>query len=201
MFEIILASQSPRRRQLLEDAGFIIRVHSLKVSETIEENLNPLDFVATLARRKAHHFVHTSKPSDLNEKLVISADTVVVLDEQILGKPENNQQAVQYLRSLSGRTHSVITGVTLVPDGLWSSEVTFTETTNVYFHALTDPQIEAYVQSGEPMDKAGAYAIQGEGRHFVQKYEGSWSNVVGLPMERLEDLISKRGWHVRRKQS
>lgn len=201
MFEIILASQSPRRRQLLEDAGFLIQVHSLKVSETIEENLNPLDFVTTLAQRKARHFLDANKHLNLQGKIVLAADTVVALDARILGKPSDPQEACDFLRSLSGKMHSVMTGLTLVPDGLWSQQVTAVDATQVFFRPLREDEIQDYVDSGEPMDKAGAYAIQGEGKKFVERFQGSWSNVVGLPMEKLEQIIQQQGWHVRRRES
>ena len=199
MYEIILASHSPRRRQLLDEAGYQYRLHPVKVSENIEENLNPGEFAETLSRRKAKSALKQPKGLKFKGKLLLSADTVVALDDRILGKPENFKDAEEYLALLSGKMHSVITGCTLVPDGHWSSEVTFHCETKVYFKTLGSAEIADYVATGEPMDKAGAYAIQGLGGNFVERYEGSWSNVVGLPLERLEGVLKKSGWDVIRK--
>jgi len=201
MYEIILASQSPRRRQLLDDAGFLFQVHLVKVSENIEENLNSVDFAQALSRRKAKFLVDSFKQLNLFNKLVLSADTIIAIEGHILGKPENFQQAQEFLSLLSGKMHSVITGCTLVPDGDWLQAHTFFEETKVYFRTLTDLEVEKYIQTGEPMDKAGAYAIQGLGKQFVEKYEGSWSNVVGLPLEKLDTQLELKGWHVRKRKS
>lgn len=201
MYEIILASQSPRRRHLLEEAGYKFQVHPVKVSENIEENLNPTAFAEALSERKALHFLDTVKSLKFEEKLIITADTVVAIDSRVLGKPENFDQAFEFLRLLSGKTHSVITAVTAVPDGQWSSHVTTSVETEVHFRELEDSDIQTYIDSGEPMDKAGAYAIQGEGGKFVRQFEGSWSNVVGLPMEKLEQLFQENHWNVHRQQS
>ena len=129
--------------------------------------------------------------------LVLTADTVVVLGRRVLGKPANYSQAAQYLRLLSGKTHEVITGISLLESGttnVWQGA----EVTQVQFKILNEAEISEYVAGGEPMDKAGAYAIQGEGKKFVSSFTGSWSNVVGLPLERLEKVILENGWNVRR---
>ena len=196
MYEIILASESPRRRQLLENACYKIHIHPVKVSENIEENLNPEAYVTTLSKRKALYFLDTVNHLQFKGKLVIAADTVVSIDSDILGKPENIQQAEEFLGRLSAKTHSVMTGFTIVPDGLWSSQKTYFEETKVRFKTLTRQQILQYISTGEPMDKAGAYAIQGLGAKFVESYDGSWSNVVGLPMEKLEEVFQENGWNV-----
>ena len=120
-----------------------------------------------------------------------------MLGRRILGKPANYSQAAQYLRLLSGKTHEVITGISLLESGttnVWQGA----EVTQVQFKILNEAEISEYVAGGEPMDKAGAYAIQGEGKKFVSSFTGSWSNVVGLPLERLEKVILENGWNVRR---
>lgn len=198
MLEIALASQSPRRRELLLQAGFQFRVFPVKVSEIIDENLTPAEAASQLATDKAQAAI--SEHNELKTKgfLVLSADTIVVLGQRILGKPQNFSDAQQFLRSLSGKTHSVITGVTLIESG--STKVwTGAEKTEVKFRILSEKEISDYVSTGEPMDKAGAYAIQGGGGKFVSSCTGSWSNVVGLPLERLESVLKQNGWTVRRR--
>lgn len=196
--EIALASQSPRRRELLDSVHYEFRVYPVKVSEIIDENLNPQDEVIRLAILKAQTCVKQHK--DLNSPgfLVLGADTIVVLGARVLGKPENYSKAQHFLRSLSGKTHSVMTGMCLLDSGstkLWSG----VEQTQVTFRELSESEIRDYIASGEPMDKAGAYAIQGEGGKFVSSYTGSWSNVVGLPLERLEEVLKENGWTVGRR--
>lgn len=198
--EIILASQSPRRRELLEEAGYEFRTFPVKVSENIDENLNPGTQVEALARRKAEACVEQNNLLNLKDILVLGADTMVVLDNRCLGKPANFSEAVSFLRRLSGRTHRVITGLCLLVPGGGSVWLGHTST-EVEFRPLADREIEDYVATGEPMDKAGAYAIQGGGKKFVSSQRGSWSNVVGLPLETLEQALKERGWNVRRKKS
>lgn len=185
---------------MLNEAGYKFQVHPVKVSENIEENLNPAVYAEALSERKALYFLDTVKSLKFDEKLLITADTVVAIDTRVLGKPENFEQAVEFLKLLSGKTHSVITAVTAVPDGLWTGHVTTSVETEVQFLELTDVEIKSYIATGEPMDKAGAYAIQGEGKKFVKSFEGSWSNVVGLPMEKLETLFLENNWNVHRQQ-
>lgn len=195
---LALASQSPRRRELLSDAGYEFRVFPVKVSEIIDENLNPADVASQLGTLKAQSCVEQNKELKQQGFLVLGADTIVVLGRRILGKPQNNAQAREYLRLLSSKTHNVITGFGLVESGttkVWSGA----EVTEVTFRNLSDQEIDTYVASGEPMDKAGAYAIQGGGGKFVSSFSGSWSNVVGLPLERLEKVLSENGWNVRRR--
>jgi len=200
MYVLVLASQSPRRRDLLERAGFEFWVQSVKVSEIIEQNLNPEDLASHLATKKARAAVQVLKPLKTEGNLILAADTVVALDDKNLGKPESAEEAVQFLDLLSGREHRVITAFCLV-DPISGKEVGAFDRTFVEFKKLTEGEIRTYVQSGEPMDKAGAYAIQGEGRHFVKEYRGSWSNVVGLPMEKLEEVLRREGFDVRRRKT
>lgn len=200
MLELALASQSPRRRELLLDAGYEIQVFHLKVSENIDENLNPADVAAGLARRKVDACVAANKQLKSPGFLVLGADTIVVLGRTVLGKPRNFSEAQRFLRSLSGKTHSVITGIHLQESGA-TNFWTGAELTEVQFRVLSENEIDDYIATGEPMDKAGAYGIQGLGGKFVSKYTGSWSNVVGLPLERLEKVLKENGWSVRRRTS
>ena len=198
LLEIALDSQSPRRRELLLSAGFEFRLFPVKVSEIFDENLNAGQVVSHLATIKAQAALKEHKELRSKGFLVLGADTLVFFEGRPLGKPENAQEAVRFLRLLSAKTHSVMTGLCLLESGstkFWSGAVE----TLVEFRALTETEIYEYVASGEPMDKAGAYGLQGEGRKFVSKYIGSWSNVVGLPMERLEQALSENGWNVRRR--
>jgi septum formation protein len=129
--------------------------------------------------------------------LILAADTIVVLGDQILGKPDSAAQAHDFLRQLSAKTHQVMTGMTLLKSGSsesWSG----VDTTAVGFRKLSEAEILEYVASGEPMDKAGAYGIQGAAKKFVSSISGSWSNVVGLPLERLEKVLSEKGWPIDR---
>lgn len=195
MFQLILASQSPRRRQLLIEAGYNPRVDTVKVSEIIEEKLNLRDAVKRVARTKAEAYIKANKHMKSQRILLVAADTIVSFEGMILGKPQNNIEAVKTLTRLSGKSHSVITAFCVYDfsSGKWVDEAVETK---VWFKDLSPAEIESYVTSGEPMDKAGSYGIQGEGGKFVEKYEGSWSNVVGLPMEKFEEVIKRSGWDV-----
>lgn len=174
MPNLILASSSPRRHLLLSAAGFQFDVHSPDVDETVLESEDPDRMVVRLARAKA-----LAVATD-DETIVLGADTIVVLDQAILGKPHDEERAVDMLLSIAGRTHLVITGWALaqaggiVEDGF--------ETTLVSMRAIERGEAEAYAASGEPLDKAGAYALQGNGSRFVSGLAGSRSNVVGLPL-------------------
>lgn len=177
MDKIILASASPRRHELMTTAGVDFEVQVADIDEVIEDNAKPYDAVVSLACQKA---VHIAKQNP--DRTVVGADTVVALDDAILGKPCSQADAVEMLRSLSGRTHKVYTGVAIVKN----SEVrSFYEETEVEFYELSDAEIEKYVATGEPMDKAGAYGIQGRGCVLVRRISGDYSNVVGLPIARL----------------
>lgn len=198
MLQLILSSQSPRRRELLEAARFEFTVSTVKVSEIFDEKLKPVEVASHLATLKARACLATHKELNSPGYLILAADTIVVLGDQILGKPADTSIAVESLERLSGREHSVMTGVTLIESGTsrWWSGV---EETRVRFRDLSAEEIRAYVATGEPMDKAGAYGIQGEAKKFVSGLEGSWSNVVGLPLERLERALQENGWNIRRR--
>ena len=177
MSEIILASASPRRKELLETAGIKFTVKVADVEEIIEAGLTPDKVVMSLARQKAKA-VADGNP----EAIVIGADTVVVLDDTILGKPESEQNAVEMLTSLSGRSHTVYTGVALVKGDRVRS---FCEATQVEFYDLTKEEIEDYVATKDCMDKAGAYGIQTQGCVLISKINGDYFNVVGLPVSKV----------------
>jgi septum formation protein len=198
MLRLVLASQSPRRRDLLTEAGFDFLVDPVKVSEIIDENVNPEAAVLDLALQKAMAALDRPKYLEKQGFLILAADTVVVAKDRVFGKPENKAEAVQFLTELGNKTHRVMTALYLACSGHGPTAY-HVEVSHVTFRSLSPSEIQAYVESGEPMDKAGAYAIQGEGRKFVSRLEGSWSNVVGLPMEALESLLKRNGWQVSRK--
>jgi septum formation protein len=180
---IVLASASPRRKELLAQAGFTFQVEASGIPEVREEKESPIAFVTRLAREKAEDVA-----SRLVDKaaIVIGADTVVVCDEAVLGKPADAADAQRMLRLLSGRTHQVITGVCVLRGDVVESaaEVTF-----VTMQTIADAEIEAYVATGEPMDKAGAYAIQGYAARWIPRIQGCYFNVVGLPLALVSAMI------------
>jgi septum formation protein len=188
---LVLASASPRRRELLAQAGFSFDVHPAHIPENPLPNEDPIAYVTRIAREKAQ-FVFTrlsanhAPQSPESPLVVLGADTTVTLDNQILGKPSDPADAARILRLLSGRTHRVITGVALVTAN--STEVA-AEVTAVRFLTLSDEEIAAYVATGEPMDKAGAYAIQGRAARWIPRIEGDYFNVVGLPIALVSTLL------------
>ena len=196
--DIILASGSPRRRDLLAQAGVRFQAFQAQADEklTAEEAANPAAAAEMLAERKAAAAVQAilAQPY-LGQATVIGADTMVVLDGKIYGKPRSAEAAWATLRALSGKTHQVITGVSVWrllyggPDDVQVGRRNFHVTSNVTFKELTDEQITAYVRTGESRDKAGAYGIQGEGAKLVESYEGDYDNIVGLPVTQLLELF------------
>lgn len=185
--DIILASQSPRRRQLLEQMGFTdFIVRPAQGEELADPSLDPGALVEALSRQKALEISAAAKGDDL----IIAADTVVAVDGQVLGKPHSTQQAHEMLSALSGREHTVYTGVTVCRgDHLLTQH----EATAVRFRPLTDQEIDAYIATGEPMDKAGSYGIQGRGALLVEGISGDYFNVVGLPVCRLGRMLTQFG--------
>lgn len=175
---LILASASPRRRELLETAGWILAVEAAHIDESLQPGEPAEVYVARLAREKALTIARRHAAEDA---LVLGADTTVVHRGEILGKPGDPEEARRMLRTLSGSMHHVHTGVSLV-DAAGRFERCAVDTTQVWFAPLSDAEIDAYILSGEPFDKAGAYAIQGRAGQFIPRIEGSWSNVVGLPL-------------------
>ena len=183
---LILASQSPRRAELLRAAGYEFTVQTVDVDESLRSGEAPRDYVGRLASEKSGAgLAALGRPADVS---VLGADTVVVNGRDILGKPRDAEDAARMLRRLSGRTHQVVTGVSMRTAG---EELSTVETTAVTFVPLSEDQIAWYVASGEGRDKAGAYAIQGLASRFVTRIEGSYSNVVGLPVAAVEQLITR----------
>lgn len=184
---IILASQSPRRRELLGQMGFTdFIVRPAKGEEVVDPDLSPDKLVEELSRQKCAEVAALSHPDDL----IIAADTVVAIDGTVLGKPRSVQDAYAMLARLSGRHHTVYTGVTVSRNG---ETLTAHEATAVHFRPLTAEEIEAYVSTGEPMDKAGSYGIQGYGSMLVEGISGDYFNVVGLPVCLLGRMLQQFG--------
>lgn len=178
LMKIILASASPRRQELLKYAVSDFEISPADVDETIPDEIPSSDAAEFLAVKKAA-YIAKSHPNDL----VIGCDTIVVIDDTILGKPSGADDAFRMLYMLSGRTHNVITGVCFFKNGI---SMSFSETTSVIFYPLTGDEILSYVNTGEPFDKAGAYGIQGAGSMLVKGIIGDFFNVVGLPVARLK---------------
>ncbi|PYZ93627.1 septum formation inhibitor Maf [Salipaludibacillus keqinensis] len=177
MKPFILASQSPRRKQLLEQAELTFTIIPSEVEEIVNEQDSPEKVVSSLAYQKAQD-VFSRFPSEV----ILAADTVVVVDEKILGKPQDKLDAKKMLQRLSGTEHDVLTGVSLLSA---EKEMTFVDKTRVYFYSLTEAEIDSYIDSGEPFDKAGAYGIQGLGATLVEKIHGDYYTVVGLPIAKV----------------
>ena len=184
---VILASQSPRRIELLNTVIKNFQVVPSKVDEVCDIDLSPEENAMLLGRKKAT-WVAKHHPHNL----VIGADTMVVLENKIIGKPTDAENARQILRQLSGQEHKVITGVAVVHSKIFSAA----SISHVRIKTLTPNEINSYVESSEPMDKAGAYAIQGEGSFLVESYSGSYSNIIGLPMDLLKDLLRKLNFSI-----
>lgn len=184
---IILASQSPRRKELLSKHGINFSVFVTDADETVTEPMSPRELVEELSYRKAKSAAQVFSGDSV---LIIAADTVVALDNEIFGKPEDEEDARRMLGKLSGRAHSVFTGVTLayVDKQTVAYKTTVCET-KVYFYPITEAELTEYLGTGEPYDKAGSYAIQGIASKFVEKIEGDFDNVVGLPVSAIiEDI-------------
>jgi len=180
---LILASGSPRRRELLERMGYAFDVCAPEVDERVPGP--PDQVVAILARRKA-----MAAAEGISKGVVLAADTLVAVDGEALGKPADEADARAMLRRLSGREHEVFTGVCVL-DAATGRKSVHVERTGVVFRALTDGEIDAYVATGEPMDKAGAYGIQGGAAAFVESFRGSYENVMGLPVESAGLMLKK----------
>ncbi len=179
---IILASASPRRKELISLIFDNVIICPAECDETLPEDITPKEAVEHLSKIKNEAARKLSKPDDL----IISADTVVAIGNEILGKPVNTDDARRMITLLSGNTHSVFTGVTISNS---KKEITFSEETKVEFLPLTEEEIEEYISTSEPYDKAGAYGIQGKGSLLVKKIDGDYFNVVGLPVARLNKEV------------
>jgi septum formation protein len=183
---LILASSSPRRQELLREAGFGFQVHPAHIHEDLLAGEQPLEYALRLAREKAQAVARHYPRSP-----VLGADTIVVVDSEVLGKPTGPADAVRMLRLLSGRNHQVSTAVSLaLPGGAVDTRAC---TTQVHFRKLAEDEIQQYVAGGEPMDKAGAYAIQGGASRWADRIEGEYSNVVGLPLSLVTEMLRTNG--------
>lgn len=189
MAQIVLASGSPRRHELLQRMGitdFDVRIP--EADESYSPQLSPAEIVMQISRQKSD----AARSLCTAEEILITADTMVFLDSQRLGKPQDTAEALQMLLSLQGRKHTVCTGVT-VRQGARS--ITECESTDVYFRPASKQELNAYIRTGEPMDKAGAYGVQGLGGLFVEKIDGDFYNVMGLPILRLSQMLEQFGIH------
>jgi len=184
--ELILASSSPRRQELLQEIGIPFQVHAANINEDQMPREDPMAYALRLAREKAQA-VAVQYP----QSYVLGADTIVVVDGEVLGKPKDREDAARMLRVLSGRGHEVTTAVSVVAPGTLVE--TRASTTKVYFRELSEDEIQRYVAGGEPMDKAGAYAIQGGASRWTDRIEGEFSNVVGLPLSLVTDMLRTNG--------
>ena len=175
---VILASKSPRRKEILETMGVQFEIDVADVDESVDVCLSPVEAVCEISKRKAQKVAERHG----EDEIVISADTVVVIDGKIIGKPKDKEDAFCILKNLSGRTHEVYTGFTVCANGKTKTDF---EVTKVHFKELCDDDIRRYIATGEPMDKAGAYGIQQKGNLFVDYIHGDYYNVVGFPISKI----------------
>lgn len=189
MTKLILASASPRRREIFDMAGFAFAVCPAR-GEEVRVGADPVEIVENLAKAKAREVAGSQK----EDCLVLGADTIVVLDGEIMGKPADRADASRMLHALQGRSHQVYTGVALdaVRQGVYTVH-SFVQRTDVFVYPMTDAEIEAYMDTGEPFDKAGAYGIQGRFGKYIEKINGDYLNVVGLPLGRLYQEMKRLG--------
>jgi len=183
--KIILASASPRRRELLKHLGLTFEVIPSKIEEDVKDGEEPCEHVLRLARLKAQEIAR-----DQDSAVIIGADTIVVLGGEILGKPKDEEEAFAMLSQMSGRVHRVFTGFCVL-DASDGSEYSEAVESKVRFKHLTPEEIRGYIKTGEPMDKAGAYAVQGRGSYMIKEIQGSYTNVVGLPLCELVEVLSR----------
>ena len=176
--KLILASKSPRRKEILETMGVSFEIDVADVDESVSDDFSPVEAVCEISKRKAQRIAERHG----EDEIVISADTVVVIDGKIIGKPKDKEDAFCILKNLSGRTHEVYTGFTVCGNGKTKTDF---EVTKVHFKELCDDDIRRYIATGEPMDKAGAYGIQQKGNLFVDYIHGDYYNVVGFPISKI----------------
>lgn len=193
MYQLVLASASPRRRQLLKEAGFSCLVHPSQVSEKLEKNMTIDEQLLDLARRKAEAVFKQFRGIHLDPFIVLAADTEVIFNDNPLGKPADELQAVAFLKLLSGATHLVKTALVLM-NSQTGETVSHVETTEIEFRELLDREILDYAATHEGLDKAGGYGIQGPASKFVKEIRGSWTNVVGLPIDVVQKILSEKKW-------
>ncbi len=193
MKKLVLASSSPRRAELLRQIGLNFEIITSDVDETLLPGLSPPEQVEYLARKKAEAVAREVNSGI--DGIVIAADTIVVWQEQILGKPLDGEEAFAILSRLQGSAHDVFTGIALV-DTHTGGVLTGHEQTRVFLRAIEEDEIRRYIDSGEPLDKAGAYGVQGLAAIFIERLEGCYTNVVGLPLARLSLMFKKFGFNV-----
>ena len=181
---VILASQSPRRRELLTKLGLCFSVVTADVDETMQQGKDPRDEVARVCRAKAQAVRDRGHDKDL----IIAADTIVVVQGEVLGKPKDREDAARMLRLLSGKDHEVMTGLTVLQA---EQSRTLVETAKIHFRQLDEQELAAYIATGEPMDKAGAYGIQGHFAKYIREIRGEYTTIVGLPLGRLWHELTK----------
>ncbi|OAB46667.1 Maf family protein [Paenibacillus glacialis] len=191
---IILASTSPRRQELISSLRIPYEIKPSHAEEDTPEDWTPREIVEGLALRKAEA-VHQTFLGQTELSIIVGSDTIVLLDNQVLGKPKDGQEAYCMLSSLQGRTHEVYTGVACI-DVMTGRTLISHRVTSVTMKPLSDHKIQAYVNSGEPFDKAGSYAIQGLGATLIDSIHGCYFNVVGLPLSLLSDMLSELGMDV-----
>jgi septum formation protein len=187
MKKIVLASASPRRKEILKITGLNFHVCASDYEEDFDLSLKPRELARFLSRKKAEAVAHKYR-----EAIIIAADTFIYFKNRLLGKPHTGEEAEKMLRLLNGNVHSVITGFTIL-DTKSGQIVSESVATKVYFRTLDDEEIRAYIRSGEPLDKAGAYAVQGLGAVFIEKIEGDFFNVMGLPLSALTESLKRFG--------
>lgn len=192
---IVLASSSPRRQELLQNLGLPFKTIMHRVDETVSVGIKPSEKVELLALRKARAVAENYLAGNPGPVLVIGADTIVVYGLDVLGKPRDEKDACEMLELLQGKTHEVLTGVAII-DLPSKREVVFHERTKVKFRQMSMQEIRAYVKTGEPVDKAGAYGVQGLGSIFIEKIEGCYFNVVGLPVCKLVENLKGFGINI-----
>lgn len=190
MKQIILASASPRRKEILEKTGLKFQVYAGSYEEDMGLPMEPQKLATFLSQEKAKTVALKYK-----DALIIAADTFIIFKGEALGKPHTNEEAKRMLSLLNGKTHSVITGYTVMDTGS-NKKISRLVESRVTFKKLTEDEIKAYVKSGEPLDKAGAYAVQGLGAVIVKRIEGDYFNVMGLPLSSLTEVLKKFGVYV-----
>jgi septum formation protein len=188
MYKIVLASGSPRRREIFEQVGIKFQVHSSNIEEIITKDL-PEDIVIELADIKVMDIAKQYK----EDTIIIGADTLVALDGQVMGKPKDKQEAYNMIEKLQGNKHQVYTGVAVIIKGKAEKKLTFYESTEVWVNQMEESQILNYIASGEPFDKAGSYGIQGEFAIYIRKIIGDYYNIVGFPIAKLHSVLLKEG--------
>jgi septum formation protein len=200
MKTLILASQSPRRSEILKKEKYFFVPFPVYVSEIPDKNLSLNEQIIDIARRKAMACLDLYLGQSIEENqdaVILSADTMVCVDNLALGKPDDDEDALKTLKMLSNRIHQVKTAVFMI-DVKTKQAVSHIETTDVYFKKLTDDDISAYLKTREHVDKAGSYGIQGHAKTFIEKYEGDYNNVVGLPIEAVKKIFLEKKWDFKR---